>query len=91
MGDSTPDDLDPDIADQFEKWYADRSAKDEAKRNRSKPPKDFGEALDRIADTVLDKLDERVEQRRRAAEDAEQEPDRGNGGKSPGWLRALGG
>jgi hypothetical protein len=51
----------------------------EAKRNRNKQPKDFGEFLDRVADAVLDKIDERAVQRQ-ADRDAEDEaPSRGRG------------
>ena len=56
-----------------------RAAAAEAKRNRNKQPKDFGDFLDRVADAVLDRMDERVAERRKAAEDADEEPTRGRG------------
>src|SRR5262245_42508922 len=73
------DDDNGDLEDMFESWYQERVKKDEAKRNRNKQPKDFGEFLDRVADAVWERGEARAAERRKAAEDADEEPDRGAG------------
>lgn len=87
-----PDDDTEELTDEerFEAWYQDRKAKDEKEAARKKPPKDFGDAVDRIADAVLDKLDARAQERAAAREAEDEEPTRGERGTS-GFLKMLGG
>lgn len=87
-------DLDPEVQEQFESWFQKRQEAEEAKRNRNKQPKDFGEFLDRVADAVLDRAEARQAERRKAADDGEQEPGRGGddgGGFAAGVRRFWGG
>lgn len=87
-----PDDDGEETVDEIvERKLAERLEAEEKKRNRNKPPKDFGDAVDRIADAVLDRLDLRVAERRQAAEDADQEPDRTNGEGKSGFAKLWGG
>lgn len=79
MADEPIDDDDDDIESRFESWYQERQAADEKKRNRAKQPKDFGEYLDRVADAVLDKIEERANKRREEREQADEAPARGSG------------
>lgn len=70
---------DPEELERFEQWFVQRQEREQAKKDRSKQPKDFGEFLDRVADAVLDRAEARQAERRKAADDAEQEPGRGGG------------
>lgn len=66
-----------DLEEMFEGWFQERMKREDAKRNRNKQPKDFGDFLDRVADAVWERGEERAAARRKEAEDADQEPDRG--------------
>jgi hypothetical protein len=89
--DDDDEQLDPELAEQFEAWFTKRTADEQRKRDRAKPPKDFADALDRIADAVADKLEDRAAERRRARDDADQEPTRTKRGGGDGFLGLLGG
>lgn len=65
------------LEEKVERLVSEREAAAERKRNRTKDPKDFGEFLDRVADTVIERIEARGAQRRKAAEDDDQEPARG--------------
>lgn len=65
------------LEEKVERLVSEREAAAERKRNRTKDPKDFGEFLDRVADTVIERIEERGAQRRKAADDDDQEPARG--------------
>jgi len=83
MPDSDVDDGDDrSLEDQFEDWYQERVKRDEKKKNRNRQPKDFGDFLDRVAEAVWDRADAISEERRKAREDADEEPSRGEGQQS---------
>jgi hypothetical protein len=90
MPDDDDDGLDGIDEDVLEAWFTKRMEREQAKRDRSKAPKDFGEGLDRMAGAVADELERRAEVRRQAREDADQEPSR-PGNKGSGFLGLLGG
>lgn len=66
------------IEAQFDKWYEEREAANKKKADRSKQPKDFGDFLDRVADAVLDRAESRAADRRKADDEADEAPDRGD-------------
>lgn len=84
------DDLDDEMMERVERIIAKREKDKEREAALKKPPKDFGEAANRIADLVLDKLDARAEARRKEREEADEEPTRGEG-TGGGFLKMLGG
>lgn len=94
MGDAAPNndddlgELDPEEEQRFARFFERRQEEERRKAERSKAPKDFGEAMERIADRVIEKLDERAAERRRAADDDEP-PAKGSSGK--GFMSLLGG
>lgn len=79
------------LEETVERMFQERVTADEKKKNRGKQPKDFGEFLDRIkdevADGVLEKIDARNAKRREDADNADQEPERGDakGGFGRWW------
>jgi hypothetical protein len=66
-----------DLETMFEGWFQERMEREEAKKNRAKQPKDFGEFLDKVADAVWEKGEARAAQRREQREEGEQAPARG--------------
>lgn len=66
-----------DLEELFEGWFQERMEREEQKKNRSKQPKDFGEFLDKVADAVWERGEQRAAERRQAAEEGEQPPTRG--------------
>jgi len=62
--------------EMFNSFMTDYVRDEDAKRERAKPPKDFGEAMDRLANRVWEVGEERAAARRKADEDADQEPSR---------------
>lgn len=65
-----------------ERKLAERLADEEKKRTRSKQPKDFAEYRDVIKQEVKDAIAELAGERRQAADDADEEPTRGDGKSS---------
>jgi hypothetical protein len=63
----------------FEGWFQERMEREEKKKNRTRQPKDFSEFLDRVADAVWERGEERAAKRRADAEDDDQSPARGTG------------
>jgi len=70
------EDISPELDAMFGKWYERKRADEDAAKERSKPPKDFGEAMDRLANRIWEVGEERAAARRQADEDADQEPSR---------------
>lgn len=71
-----------DLEELFEGWFQERMEREEAKKNRAKQPKDFGEFLDKVADAVWERGEQRAAERRQQREDDDQAPDRGRKEKS---------
>ena len=85
---------DPRFLDALDKALAKRADEDAKRKERSKPPKDFGDAADRFAEAVWDKFEERKAAAKKAGESGDEEPDRGEqGGDGFGakFLRSIGG
>lgn len=79
------DDLDPDIADAVEKVLNKRAERDRVRKERNRPPKDFSDFIDRVADAVWDRGEQRAAERRRAEEDSDEEPGR----QSSNWQNSV--
>ena len=73
------DDPTDDLETMFEGWFQERMEREEAKKNRAKQPKDFGEFLDKVADAVWERGEQRAAERRSQREEGEQAPARGAG------------
>lgn len=81
-----PTDDDNDLDALVEAAVQKRLDEADKQRNRGKQPKDFGEFLDRVSDAVIDRIEQRGNERRKAADDADQEPERG-GGEQSGFAK----
>lgn len=80
MPDDTNDTDDgDDLESMFEGWFQERMEREEAKKNRARQPKDFGEFLDKVADAVWERGEQRAAARRKDAEDGDQPPAKGTG------------
>ena len=83
---------DPSFLEAVDKAVAAREAEANRQRELRKAPKDFGDAADRIAEMVWDKFEARRAAAKKAGDNADEEPDRGEGdGGGGGFLRMLGG
>lgn len=86
------DDFDPKMMEHFASFLDQREETKRKQAEKRKAPKDFGEFVDRVADAVLDRAEERAANRRKAADehDDDDEPSRGSGDKS-GFAKFWGG
>lgn len=93
MSDATDNNYadDPAFLDAVEKAVASREAAAQRDKEMRKPPKDFGDAADRIAEMVWDKFEARRAASKKAEDDADEAPDRGDGEGGGGFLKMLAG
>lgn len=86
MPEETIDDLPPEMQAQFGKFLEQHEAQKAKEAAKAKPPKDAAELIDRIADSVWD----RFEERRKAADAGEgDDPPRDAGEGKGGILGAF--
>lgn len=81
---------DPAFLEAVEKAVASREAAAQRDKELRKPPKDFGDAADRIAEMVWDKFEARKAAAKKSEDDLDEEPDRG-ASEGGGFLKMLAG